>query len=388
MKKVNICVGRFQPITNGHLKMAEEGYKKNGLKCVMLMISNKKFDVKHPFTDNLIQKELDIIRVSNKYIEDSFYIDSADLVKFGDILFKNEYEAQLWVTGSDRVKAYTRMAENPKYQEQGHYPKNFTTLEVKRSNEDISATKVREAIKNDDIDTFRSMMPDGTDELFDDFKKELSQIKESYVGLVNFIKEALELDNINKTTYEVKDKKELKQIISKRIDNAQEGDTIDLNDLDVSKVYDMSYLFKDTGDGWSKFFNYDISEWDVSNVITMMSMFEDCKQFNCDLSGWDVSNVKDMKYMFHNCVVFNCDLSGWDVSNVKDMNCTFANCQEFSSDLSDWDIRKVNDFENMFLKCFLLKGNYAKWTIHSYCVTNQMFYKSGIPQNKRPQIIN
>ena len=194
MKKVNICLGRFQPYTLGHYKMVEYGFKENGLPTVMLMIHNKKMDSKHPFTDELIQKEMELIKNSCPNIEDTIYVDNADLVKFGQKLQEKEYEAQLWITGSDRLDSYKKMAENPKYQEQGGYPSSFTTLEVPRTDEDISATKVREAIKNDDIETFKKMMPKGSEKLFDEFKEQLSNIKEGMKSLKDYILESYEIN--------------------------------------------------------------------------------------------------------------------------------------------------------------------------------------------------
>ena len=85
-------------------------------------------------------------------------------------------------------------------------------------------------------------------------------------------------------------KKELKDIIKKRI--KQEGNKVDLNDIDVSEITDMSNLFGGTD------FNGDISEWDVSNVTDMQGMFYNCKAFNQDISSWDVSNVTNMSSMF------------------------------------------------------------------------------------------
>lgn len=192
MKKVNICLGRFQPYTLGHYKMIEYGFKENGLTTVILMIHNKKMDAKHPFTDELIQKEMELIKKSCPNIEDTIYVDNADLVKFGQKLQEKEYEAQLWITGSDRLDSYKKMAENPKYQEQGCYPSTFTTLEVPRSDEDISATKVREAIKNNDIDTFKKMMPKGSEKLFEEFKEQLSNIKEGMKSLKKYILESIQ----------------------------------------------------------------------------------------------------------------------------------------------------------------------------------------------------
>lgn len=190
MKKVNICLGRFMPFTNGHYKMIEYGLKHNGLPTVIFMISNKKMDKKHPFSDELIQKEMDILKKSLKGIENTVYVSSADIVKLGQWCYENNYEPQRWITGSDRLAAYKRQAENPKYQDLGHFPSSFTTLEVPRTDEDISATKVREAIMNDDLDTFKKMMPEGTEKLFDEFKEALSQVKECKISLEDYIKES------------------------------------------------------------------------------------------------------------------------------------------------------------------------------------------------------
>lgn len=190
MKKVNICLGRFMPFTKGHYKMIEYGLKHNGLPTVIFMISNKKMDKKHPFSDELIHKEMDMLKKSLKGIENTVYVSSADIVKLGQWCYENNYEPQFWITGSDRLAAYKRQAENPKYQDLGHFPSSFTTLEVPRTDEDISATKVREAIMNDDLDTYKKMMPEGTEKLFDDFKEALSQVKECKVSLMEYIQES------------------------------------------------------------------------------------------------------------------------------------------------------------------------------------------------------
>ena len=189
-KPCNVALGRFQPFTKGHLQMLKDGYDKNGYPAVVFMISNKKMDKKHPFSDELIQKEMDMLKKSLKGIENTVYVNSADIVKLGQWCYENNYEPQLWITGSDRLAAYKRQAENPKYQDLGHFPSSFTTLEVPRTDEDISATKVREAIMNDDLDAFKKMMPEGTEKLFDDFKEALSQVKECKVSLVDYIQES------------------------------------------------------------------------------------------------------------------------------------------------------------------------------------------------------
>jgi surface protein len=143
-----------------------------------------------------------------------------------------------------------------------------------------------------------------------------------------YINEKLRLTNKHQYTCQPKDKDELEQIILQRIKD--EGLTCDLNDIDVSKIKDMSYLFyADAANGNNKIFkkfNGDISQWNVSKVKSMHAMFDGCKQFNCDISKWDVQNVKDMQCMFSGCKKFDCDLSMWNVSNVKNMYYAFENC--------------------------------------------------------------
>ncbi len=78
------------------------------------------------------------------------------------------------------------------------------------------------------------------------------------------------------------------------------GVTIDLNFLDVSKVTDMSGLFKGFDmspypeEGWFCKIHLDISQWNVSNVTKMAHMFDDCEHVDFgDLSKWDRSKVTD-----------------------------------------------------------------------------------------------
>ena len=104
-------------------------------------------------------------------------------------------------------------------------------------------------------------------------------------------------------------KDELAEEISIRLDR----DQYNLNDIDTSKITDMSRLFFSDKRDLSKI---DISKWDTSNVTDMHNMFYNCFDFNCDLSKWNVSNVKDMSNMFDGCRKFNSDLSKWKVSNT------------------------------------------------------------------------
>ena len=92
-------------------------------------------------------------------------------------------------------------------------------------------------------------------------------------------------------------KKELEKIIEERI--SKEGPNCDLNDIDVSLIMDMSYLFY--GSKLSEF-NGNISEWDVSNVKDMRGMFA-YSNFNQDISNWKINKKCDIGYMFNDCPI-------------------------------------------------------------------------------------
>ena len=111
-------------------------------------------------------------------------------------------------------------------------------------------------------------------------------------------------------------KDELKEIIDARI--SKEGPNCDLNDIDVSQITDISWLFEESE------FNGDISKWDVSNVKNMKGIFKK-SDFNGDISEWNTSKVEDMSYMFEKSH-FNGDISKWDVRNVRYTRTMFKDC--------------------------------------------------------------
>ena len=141
-------------------------------------------------------------------------------------------------------------------------------------------------------------------------------------SLSSYIQEKLIIKKSKSNSYKYfpKTKKELKDIIFKRIE--AEGNEVDLNDIDVSEITDMSELF-------NNLFNFrgNISQWDVSNVTNMQGMFYWCESFNQDISNWNVSNVTNMQGMFAWCEAFNQDISNWDVPKVKYVEDIFKGCQ-------------------------------------------------------------
>ena len=113
-------------------------------------------------------------------------------------------------------------------------------------------------------------------------------------------------------------KYELAEEISIRLDRGQTN----LNDIDTSKITDMSSLF--------------------------YHVFQRRAIKNIDVSLWDTSNVTDMSYMFFGCSIFNCDISNWDVSKVNNMTCMFYGCYLFNQNLDQWNVGKRVNIREMF----------------------------------------
>lgn len=162
MQKVNVMIGRFQPFTNGHLKCIEEAWKVKGVPTVICMVNTKdeKVDERKPFPSSLLLPLYEEAFTKNKHVAKIVLVVNADIVKIGEMLSKEGFEICSWTCGTDRYDSYSKMAE--KYHDQAGLTDDFEMIEVKRSDDDISATKVREALLANDKRTFDKLTPFGT----------------------------------------------------------------------------------------------------------------------------------------------------------------------------------------------------------------------------------
>ena len=162
---------------------------------------------------------------------------------------------------------------------------------------------------------------------------------------ITYIKEALRIKsgaNIStgpKYKYYPETKVELQHIIMDKFNADPDNYDLDLNDIDTSRITDMTFLF---GGFKLKDINKikpDVSKWNTSNVIDMTGLFHNCASFNCDISKWDVSKVKSMKLMFWSCSEFNQDISDWNVKSLKDINSMFMFASNFNQNLDKWNLK-------------------------------------------------
>lgn len=230
MKKINITIGRFQPFTQGHLNMIMEGE----LPCIVYRINSskseedtskikvkgkvaKKDEIKHvvdfldgadikltetekeilkrPFTNDLIEKELQIVKQSNKkYFEDVIYVKNAydAIADFAYKVSQGLYEPNYLMCGDDRVDTYTKMIESDKPwktadgNECENVLKGKMTVNIgKGRTEGVSGTAVRASIIKNDKSAFARIMPNGADRMFDDFVTAFKMFKETLAGTIN-----------------------------------------------------------------------------------------------------------------------------------------------------------------------------------------------------------
>ena len=229
--KVNITIGRFQPFTQGHLNMIIEG----GAPCIVYRINSSKADedtskikikgkvvkkdeikhaieyidnngegkltetekeiLKRPFTNALIEKELEIVKQSNKkYFVDIIYVKNAyeAIADFAYKVSQGLYEPQYLMCGDDRVDNYTRMIESDKPwktvdgQECENVLKGKMTINIgKGRTEGVSGTAVRQSIIKGDKSAFTKIMPNGADRMFDDFVAAFKTFRQTLSDTIN-----------------------------------------------------------------------------------------------------------------------------------------------------------------------------------------------------------
>ncbi|MFL3662239.1 MAG: adenylyltransferase/cytidyltransferase family protein, partial [Polaribacter sp.] len=158
-KPVNIFVGRFQPFTLGHVKVFKKMHKENGYPVVVYMVRGGKADPeKRPFDEDLQQAMFAKMKKQYPFLEASYVVPNGAI----DTLYsaaRPAYEPMMWGYGTDRKKAYTGMIDKKAYRDQLGVHPEFKGFEIPRTGENISASKVRNALKIDDEKTFKQLTP-------------------------------------------------------------------------------------------------------------------------------------------------------------------------------------------------------------------------------------
>ena len=173
---VNMFVGRFQPFTLGHAKVLETMYKANGYPVVVFLVKSKTVkkgdEFSRPYEENTQIEMFNKVKKQYPFLKEIFVVPSAAI----DIMFNEvrpKYEPVLWGTGSDRMKAYGYMVNNDSYRDQLNVRADFALFEIPRTDDEISATKVRNAMLNGNEKEFQSMTPKAIHPMYNELKSKL-----------------------------------------------------------------------------------------------------------------------------------------------------------------------------------------------------------------------
>ena len=134
--------------------------------------------------------------------------------------------------------------------------------------------------------------------------------------------------------------------------------TLDLSNVNTSKVTDMSYMFSEC-----KVPYLNLSGFDVSNVTKVSYMFNNCTS-EVNIDGWDTSKITDFSYMLQG---FNgsIDATKIDFSNATNISYLFNNANTDRIILTGLSFPKITSFERVFYQA---KG--ATLDLSSWDITN------------------
>ena len=194
---VNIFVGRFQPFTLGHAKVLETIHKQNGYDVIVFLIKakNKKKgdEFRKPYSEDLQVKMFKQVQKQYKFLKEIIILDRAAIDYMFNAL-RPKYEPVLWGTGSDRIKSYSGQVYNDDYRDQLNVRADFGMYEIPRTDDNISATKVRNAMLDGNEKDFRAMTPKSLHKMYPILKTELEKSMQTVnagkvqekVGLMTF----------------------------------------------------------------------------------------------------------------------------------------------------------------------------------------------------------
>jgi len=178
-KKVNMFVGRFQPFTLGHVKVFEKMYKENGKPVVVFLVRGKNNDPeKRPFDEEMQQAMFAKMAKQYPFLETAIVVPNGSI----DTMFaaaRPAYEPVMWGYGTDRKKSYGAMIDKQSYRDQLGVDPDFKGYEIFRTDDNISASKVRNALKIDDEKTFKKMTPKSIHSFYKPLQNILEPIKEN-----------------------------------------------------------------------------------------------------------------------------------------------------------------------------------------------------------------
>ena len=167
--EVELFLGRMQPLTAAHVKII--GAMRNPVIALVKGAKSSQDKEKNPFDATFQRQMIKRVFPQAKVIE----VASGYVPEIISMLRQSGLEVTKMVAGSDRVAGYQKQIDGLNAKLQDAYKMSCKVVEIERSGDDISATKVRNAIKTGDMAAFKKMMPK---QLWGDFNAMQNMLKE------------------------------------------------------------------------------------------------------------------------------------------------------------------------------------------------------------------
>ena len=165
---INIFAGRCQPFTLAHLKCLEAAKEQEGLKTLLCTIPGRG-DESRPIYGELQEKMLNALKEAYPdLIEDWAFIERSFTSFWLPEAEKRNLEPVSLSCGTDRIEMYRKTVLG--YAEKYGLNPDFKLIHVDRGEDDISATKAREFLINDDREGFESIVPECLYDMYDEFR--------------------------------------------------------------------------------------------------------------------------------------------------------------------------------------------------------------------------
>ncbi len=157
---------------------------------------------------------------------------------------------------------------------------------------------------------------------------------------------------------------------------------------------DMSYMFQNFAMRHSDSFALDLHNWKVSKVTTFAGMFESTARnspsFYINIDGWNTKSATNMDNMFcsagYSATSWEvAGLSGLEMSKVTSANGMLEraaySANSISLDLRGWDVKNLIDGNSLFAyfgyNAKTMNLNVSNWNVPNLTSTQSMFYYCG-----------
>lgn len=160
-KIATVTFGRMQPPHDGHVMLMDS--MKFGGNDYFVFLSNSYGDAKNPLTPKTKMKWL--TRIANQHRGNIYILDHVrNILDVAVMMDRQGYSELKVVVGDDRLSVFQRLLNKYNGRESLHGVFEFDEIKFKRAERLISATELREAAHNNDLESFKRGYSTLTDE--------------------------------------------------------------------------------------------------------------------------------------------------------------------------------------------------------------------------------